>query len=86
MKTTVHDEKILTVRPAETQRGRKLPHERDESPEAGPIHPQEVMRQAAVDVKRGLVDTDLHDAPQFNKKNNTPSPFLESGSRKTPKK
>ncbi len=37
-----------------------LPHERDESPSDLPIKPQEKMKQAAKDLQRGLVDTDMH--------------------------
>lgn len=37
-----------------------LPHERDESPDAPEAAPRDIMRQAASDLERGLVDTDLH--------------------------
>jgi hypothetical protein len=36
----------------------QLPHERDESPDAGPAEPQPKIRAAASDVNRGLVDTE----------------------------
>ncbi|MES2015051.1 MAG: hypothetical protein V4484_01040 [Pseudomonadota bacterium] len=39
---------------------RRLPHERDESPDSQGQAPRGVMRQAADDLARGLVDTDLH--------------------------
>lgn len=38
----------------------RLPHERDESPEGKDAAPRSVGRQAASDVERGLVDTDMH--------------------------
>lgn len=42
----------------------RLPHERDESPDAQDakqdIKPREIMKQAASDLEQGLVDTDLH--------------------------
>lgn len=40
----------------------RLPHERDEAPDAPATPPRGVMRQAADDLARGLVDTDLHGA------------------------
>jgi hypothetical protein len=36
----------------------QLPHERDESTDSEAVEPQPQMRQAAADVKRGLVDTE----------------------------
>lgn len=36
----------------------KLPHERDESTDSGAVEPRPQMRQAASDVKKGLVDTE----------------------------
>ena len=36
----------------------QLPHERDESTDPEAVEPQPQMRQAASDVKRGLVDTE----------------------------
>lgn len=52
---------------------KRLPHERDESPN-GPTRsgPREVIRQAADDLERGLVDTDLRGlrgVDQVTKKN-----------------
>ncbi len=38
----------------------RLPHERDESPNGQEPLVREDMRQAAADLERGLVDTDLH--------------------------
>lgn len=36
----------------------RLPHERDESADSQVSPPRKVMRQAAIDIKRGLKDTD----------------------------
>jgi hypothetical protein len=36
----------------------RLPHERDEAPDAQNTKPRKVMKQAASDIERGLVDTD----------------------------
>ncbi len=38
----------------------RLPHERDESPDAQNLLPRASMKQAASDLEHGLVDTDLH--------------------------
>ena len=40
----------------------RLPHERDENAEQYPAKPTKKMKQAFVDLNRGLVDTDLHGA------------------------
>jgi len=45
------------TRPQDTDRELKLPHERDEGPES-PGPRQRVIRQAAKDLARGLIDTD----------------------------
>ncbi|HCE10923.1 MAG TPA: hypothetical protein DIT28_14005 [Oxalobacteraceae bacterium] len=37
-----------------------LPNERDESVDPVPATPRKIMRQAYQDLRRGLVDTDLH--------------------------
>ncbi|GJI97798.1 hypothetical protein RugamoR57_45160 [Duganella caerulea] len=42
---------------------KRMPHERDESPDAQHPKPRSVMKQAASDIERGLVDTDLHNQP-----------------------
>lgn len=54
----------------EGKRDLRLPHERDEAPdpldssETTPVGgPRQVIEQAASDVSRGLVDTDLHGIP-----------------------
>lgn len=39
---------------------KRLPHERDESPDGHTKAPRGVMEQAADDLSQGLVDTDLH--------------------------
>lgn len=41
----------------------RLPHERDESPDAQTIEPRPVIKQAYNDLKNGLVDTDLRGKP-----------------------
>ena len=39
---------------------KRMPHERDESPDDKDNQPRGVMKQAASDLAQGLVDTDLH--------------------------
>ena len=49
--------------PAPQDRGLALPHERDESTGAADDPPREVIKQAARDLERGLVDTDMRATP-----------------------
>ncbi|WP_373989218.1 hypothetical protein [Duganella sp. BuS-21] len=39
---------------------KRMPHERDESPDANGAKPRSIMHQAAADIDSGMVDTDLH--------------------------
>lgn len=39
---------------------KRLPHERDQSPDAQSIQPKKVMQQAKADLDAGQVDTDMH--------------------------
>jgi hypothetical protein len=52
-----------TAAKVENDGRRRMPHERDESPDAQNVKPRSVMKQAASDIERGLVDTDLHNQP-----------------------
>lgn len=54
------DRKINTDAKIEDDGVKRLPHERDESPEGMDTEPRGVMKQAADDLAQGLVDTDLH--------------------------
>ncbi|MGB7196426.1 MAG: hypothetical protein WBD81_23470 [Collimonas pratensis] len=38
----------------------RQPNERDEAPDQHPARPRKIIKQAAKDLKKGLVDTDLH--------------------------
>jgi hypothetical protein len=62
------DREVDTTEPVNKDAGKRLPHERDESPE-GAVHqkPRSVIRQAAEDVERGLVDTDSRATPGLQK-------------------
>ncbi|MGZ8289592.1 MAG: hypothetical protein ACXW2U_04710 [Telluria sp.] len=60
MVTESRDRKVNTDAKVENDGVKRLPHERDESPDAQDAEPRGVMEQAASDLAQGLVDTDLH--------------------------
>jgi hypothetical protein len=60
MVTETRDRKVNTDAPVKNDGAKRLPHERDESPDAQNPVPRGVMEQAASDLDQGLVDTDLH--------------------------
>jgi hypothetical protein len=60
MKSDNKDRKINTSLPVKNDGEKRLPHERDEAPDAQDITPRPDMQQAASDLEQGLVDTDLH--------------------------
>lgn len=60
MVTETRDRKVNTDEPVKNDGAKRLPHERDESPDAQRTAPRGVMEQAASDLEQGLVDTDLH--------------------------
>ncbi len=60
MVTETQDRKINTDAKIEDDGVKRLPHERDESPEGRDVDPRGVMKQAASDLAQGLVDTDMH--------------------------
>lgn len=60
MVTETPDRKVNTDAQISNDSIKRLPHERDESPDAQDVKPRGVMKQAASDLEQGLVDTDLH--------------------------
>ena len=54
---------INTDTPIKDDGVKRMPHERDESPDGLDQEPRGVMKQAAADLAQGLVDTDLHGTP-----------------------
>ena len=60
MVTETRDRKVNTDEPVKNDGVKRLPHERDESPDAQDAEPRGVMEQAASDLAQGLVDTDMH--------------------------
>ena len=63
MTDKLKDAKINTDQKIENDQVRRMPHERDESPDGQDADPRGVMKQAASDLAQGLVDTDLHGKP-----------------------
>ena len=62
MASETNDRKINTDAKMENDGVKRLPHERDESPDGHDKAPRGVMKQAADDLAQGLVDTDMHGA------------------------
>ncbi len=54
------DTKVNTAQKVGNDGEKRLPHERDQSPDAQSTQPKQVMQQAKKDLDRGLVDTDMH--------------------------
>ena len=54
---------INTATPVKDDGVKRMPHERDESPDGLEPQPRGVMQQAAADLAQGLVDTDLRATP-----------------------
>lgn len=76
MEPNSKDRKVNTQTPVDKTGGKRLPHERDESPQGvSQQGTRSVIRQAAEDVEQGLVDTDLHGKPGLQK----PRPGNQSG-------
>jgi hypothetical protein len=57
------DRKVNTDDKIRNDGVKRMPHERDESPDGQDKAPRGVMKQAAADLAQGLVDTDLHATP-----------------------
>ncbi len=57
------DAHVNTDAKVENDGVKRLPHERDETPDDQNAKPRNVMKQAASDIERGLVDTDRHNQP-----------------------
>jgi hypothetical protein len=60
MVTETKDRRINTDAKIRNDGAKRLPHERDESPEGQDRPARGIMKQAADDLEQGLVDTDLH--------------------------
>lgn len=60
MVTETRDRRINTDEKIRNDGVKRLPHERDESPDGHDKEPRGVMKQAADDLAQGLVDTDMH--------------------------
>lgn len=60
MVTETRDRRINTDEKMRNDGAKRLPHERDETPDGQDVQSRGIMRQAADDLEQGLVDTDLH--------------------------
>ena len=60
MVAETRDRKINTDAKMGDDDVKRLPHERDESPDGHNKEARGVMKQAAADLAQGLVDTDMH--------------------------
>lgn len=54
------DQHVNTDTPVRNDGVKRMPHERDEAPDAQPRQQRSIIGQAARDIDSGLVDTDLH--------------------------
>ncbi|MCC7643335.1 MULTISPECIES: hypothetical protein [unclassified Janthinobacterium] len=83
MLTQPSERKINTDEKVKNDGVDRLPHERDESPDAQNARPRKIMQQAASDLEQGLVDTDRRAQPGVEKvkptepKQARPDPQLE---------
>ena len=67
MVTETPDRKVNTDAQISNDGAKRLPHERDESPDAQDAEPRGIMEQAASDLEQGLVDTDLRGTPGIDR-------------------
>lgn len=67
MATEAPDRKVNTDAKIANDGEKRMPHERDESPDGQDRKPRGVMKQAAADIEQGLVDTDLRATPGLEK-------------------
>ena len=67
MLTPPSERKINTDAKVKNDGVDRLPHERDESPDAQNVRPRKIMQQAASDLEQGLVDTDRRAQPGVEK-------------------
>lgn len=63
MTSNSKDREVSHANKVENDGGKRLPSDRDQSPDAQGVKPRNVMKQAASDIQHGLVDTDLHAQP-----------------------
>jgi hypothetical protein len=63
MVSETRDRKVNTDEKVASDGVKRMPHERDESPDAQDRQARGIMKQAAADIEQGLADTDLHGTP-----------------------
>lgn len=86
MATERSERKINTDEKVQNDGVDRLPHERDESPDAQNVQPRDIMKQAASDLEQGLVDTDRRAQPGVEKVKPAPPGQARPGPDLTSKK
>ena len=71
--TTMPEHLSNTRKPVRNDGEQRMPHERDEAPDAQHQKERSVIKQAASDIEQGLVDTDRRNQPGVEKVR-TPEP------------
>ncbi|QJD90068.1 hypothetical protein HH213_08140 [Duganella dendranthematis] len=61
------DQHVNTDAKTQNDGVKRMPHERDESPEGQGNKQHTIIEQAAKDIDSGMVDTDLHNQPGLQK-------------------
>ena len=89
MVTEAPDRKVNTDEKIANDGEKRMPHERDESPDGQDREPRGVMKQAASDIAQGMVDSDLLATPGVEKAGGSgeakPQPGAADGMRDQPK-
>ncbi|WP_295997903.1 hypothetical protein [Rugamonas sp.] len=67
MTSNSKDREVSHVNKVENDGGKRLPSDRDQSPDAQGGKPRNVGKQAASDIEHGLVDTDRYATPGVEK-------------------
>ncbi|MYM71310.1 hypothetical protein GTP56_03755 [Duganella sp. FT134W] len=61
------DQHVNTDAKTQNEGVKRMPHERDESPDGQGNKQHTIIEQAAKDIDSGMVDTDLHNQPGVQK-------------------
>jgi hypothetical protein len=67
LEVAMKDQHVNTDAKTQNDGVKRMPHERDESPEGQGNKQHTIIEQAAKDIDSGMVDTDLHNQPGVQK-------------------
>jgi hypothetical protein len=67
LEVAMKDQHVNTDAKTQHDGVKRMPHERDESPEGQGNKQHTIIEQAAKDIDSGMVDTDLHNQPGVQK-------------------